>query len=187
MTKNRFLSLTITILISTFFFGCSWFDSSTQEIESSKKHELDGAPIWVTSFTQENTTSHTGASVKTEKNNFNSQKNEASKNAKASLKEEITIKIEKLLNSFDTDKKISTQEMSKVLNKIVISSMKYVKVTKLWKSNSQTIYVLAVVNIKDIKNEMEKIINQSFKSTQNIYQNFTLAKSNGSIDISLKN
>ena len=61
------------------------------------------------------------------------------------------------------------------------------KIVKLFQAKSGTIFVLNTLKISLIMDEMDKYLATSFSNDTNLYQNFLIAKGDGSLSIKLKN
>lgn len=192
MRKTTLASVVIGLVASIVFLGCSGVSRAPEAEIAPVINELDGAPAWVVSPSFENQIVATGNSVNSDNNDFRIKRDEAINNAKSNLSEELNRKITNIIKSLKSttsadELQSANETIEDAAKKITFSTMDSSKVVKLWKSQTGNIYVLITIKISIVKDEMEKLISNSFKNDEEIYQNFIMAKSNGTIDIELKN
>ena len=188
MYKKNILFISIFTII---FSSCSQPQHITVKkyTVTPQKKEL---PSWIKlSYIQDNL-SASGKYINNSSISFINQRDNAIKDAQKNLYTQINSKLIKTLNSYktttisnNTKNSYLDNQIKEVVTKISENIIKKAKVLKLYKSEENTIYVLISVQIDYIKDEMEKIISQSFNTNKEIYQNFIMAKSDGSIDTNL--
>ncbi|MCW9026718.1 MAG: hypothetical protein OQJ77_05325, partial [Thiovulaceae bacterium] len=162
--KSLLYILTILLIIT----GCS---TSKQKIQEQKIiNEFDGAPTWIKAPKLENYISDVGISLNTAET-FNIQRDAAIEKAKANLAQKLN---EKIINIFSLIGKkyinddIFLEKIEDANNLLVSNAINESRVTKLWKSNNNNIYVMVSSNISKLKKDLRNIVETSFKDFSKI-------------------
>ena len=180
MNKILITSLITTILVSTIFVGCG----QKTTVQQTQKVEVEQFPSWIDSPSYEDSIAITVSSTKNATTSFNTTRDEAYKNAKNELDINLKIKISTTIKSLST-KNASIEDIDSAAKQITKNIIDRAKIVKLFQSKTGTIYVLNTIKISLITNEMDKFLSTS--SNTKLYQNFLMAKSDGSLDIKLQN
>ena len=185
MNFKKLLYSFSTLLIILIITGCS----ATKVDEGEKIGEFDNAPTWINTKQLQGKVSELGSSSKGELT-FRQQRDSAIQNAKESLANKLQVKvinIFKLLKDPTIEDAEYHNKVAQESKAIVLNATNNSKIMKLWKSNSQTIYVLMSSDIQEIKKDFKNSLQTTFKDMEAINSNYTLQLEQGNIDIELSN
>jgi hypothetical protein len=178
--NKKLITLTIFTIILSLFTGC--FNSANPK-DQKKNLELDGAPSWVLNPVYKNAIALSVHSTLRSTNSFDITKKEAYKNASNKLNNILERKI--IASIKPLVPKDDTIDIVKISKEITKHTLLRAKVIKLFQSKTGTIYILYTLEFSVIANEIDHYL----RALNNIpfYQNFLMAKGDGSLEIKLQN
>ncbi len=188
--RNIIIATSVTAL---FFSGCAKKNiaPSEQERVIYKNPKLEGAPAWVFKPQVPGKVAGIGSAPPNAAGDIGFQREEAMANARDYIAREIQVKVGNMIKSFKSatgsgadatfDKaveSVSKQVASQTLSGTVLEDT--------WQNREGTLFVLVVIDTKNIKDAMEKSIKTSFKNDKALYQKFLAAKANKELDKELE-
>ena len=169
----------IVLITATFLLSGCFNTTQVQKQNSNKVQEI--IPKWIDTPYKKNTIVSVASAPK--QSSFKTTKKLAYANAKKQLQivlqQKVSLSIQPLLP------KENNLDLQKFTNTIVKDTIKKAKIIKLFETANGTIFVLNTVKISFIIESIQTNI-QASHNTQ-LYQNFLMAKGDGSLELQLQN
>ena len=187
ISKQTLYTFLITFLL-LLMAGCS---TSKEEVKKVKTiGEFDNAPTWVQSA---NTADFISKVAKSEKisTDFTTQRDDAIFKAKEQLSNDLTTKLNTIFNllivgEVNADNELYKTKSDTLITYIVKNAMQNAKITNLWQSYSQNIYVKIATPVGKINKDILSSIKSTFVDMSFVSSNYKLYEEQGKIDKILK-
>jgi hypothetical protein len=182
-----FLKSILILGIVSLFTGCG--SSNKSELPKAKKvgentfvnPELQGAPKWVLMPQVKGYVAEMGSAPANMGNDISFQREEAMADARSNIARQIETKVNTMFKSYkgvtgggkDATFDKSSESVSK---QIASQTLEGTVVKDTWISKSNTLYILMVVDTKEVISMMEDAMNTSFKNNKAMYQKFLASK-----------
>jgi len=187
---KKMISLNFVKIIFAGLLPCALFlacASSANDGTLQRVGEFSNAPAWVLSPEVKGKIADLGSAKPNAGDDFSLQRQVAAADARANLSNQINVKVSTMLKTFKSTTGAGTKgtydsSIENVSKQISSNVLVGSKITKMWKSPKGTLYVLVVLDMASIKNQIGKDIKTSFKNDKAMYQKFLASKAQGDLD-----
>jgi hypothetical protein len=195
MTKIFLRGMLILGIASILFTGCGKQKPAPQTVKKAEPIYVDpeyqGAPKWVLMPQAKGYIAETGSAQRNVGNDISFQRAEAKADARKNIAQQIEIKVNSMIKTYkaatgsgkDATFDKSSEDVSK---QIASQTLKGTRVEDTWISRTGTLYVLMVLDTKNVVQKMEESIKTSFKNDKALYQRFLASKAQGELDAELE-
>jgi hypothetical protein len=182
--KKLFLSISIFTIL---FVGCGGDPKPNTYVSP----ELKGAPSWVLMPVVKGFVAEVGSAPSNSAGDISFQREEAMADARDNLARQISVKVNNLFKSFkaSTGSKADAtfdKSASKTSKQIASQTLVGSQVRDTWISSTGVLYVLMVVENRNITNALGKGIKTSFRNERAMYQKFLEQNAMGELDKELE-
>jgi len=181
----NFKHISFLLILLLIISGCSTKEKITKKVIN----EFENAPTWVKAPKLDKYINDVGSSDSSNES-FIVQRDEAIEDAKANLYRKITTKLSNifyLIGKKYMQDEVYLQKIEDANNELVSNAVNEARITKLWKSNKNNIYIMASADISKLKKDLQTMVKTSFKEFKSIEAEYRLLLEQGSIDIELNN
>jgi hypothetical protein len=181
----NFKTLSYLLILLLVISGCTTKEKVTIEVID----EFANAPTWVKAPKLEKYINDVGSSSASNES-FIVQRDEAIEDAKANLYRKITKQISNIFHMVGKNHmqdELYLQRIEDANNELVSNAINEARVTKLWKSDKNNIYIMVSSDISKLKKDLHAMISTSFKDFKTIESEYRLLLEQGNIDIELNN
>jgi hypothetical protein len=192
-----FLKTILVLSVASLFAGCG--SSNKPELPKAKKvgentfvnPELQGAPKWVLMPQVKGYVAEMGSAPANMGNDISFQREEAMADARSNIARQIETKVNTMFKSYkgvtgggkDATFDKSSESVSKQL---ASQTLEGTVVKDTWISKSNTLYILMIVDTKEVISMMEDAMNTSFKNNKAMYQKFLASKAQNELSDELE-
>jgi len=187
MIKLFFKTILILGVSSLLFIGCG-ADPKPQLPKAKKiakdtyvNPELQGAPKWVLMPQVKGYIAEMGSAPANMGNDISFQREEAMADARSNIARQIKTKVNTMFKSYKGvtggGKDATFDKSSESVSKQIASQMLEGTVVKdTWISRSNTLYILMILDTKNVVSAMNDAMSTSFKNDKAMYQKFLASK-----------